>query len=131
MIAKILTILILSFVTGGAVLGAEQAAQTEREEFFPLLREGFVLDGVEGTVIRANKEKDKWLFAPDVDVSDGRGIIKAARPIELLSSSTLEKITAGIEEGKTTAGVRLWATVTRYSNRHLLRIICLRGTLFR
>ena len=120
MTAKILTILILSFVAGGAVLGAEQDAQTEREEFFPLLREGFVLDGVEGTVIRADEEKDKWLFTPDVDVSDGRGIIKAAQPIELLPSSTLEKIIAGIEEAKTTAGIRLWATVTRYSNRHLL-----------
>ncbi len=120
MTAKILTILILSFVVGGAVLGAEQNAQAEQEKPFPFLREGFVFDGVEGMVTRADEKKDRWLFTPDVDVSDGRGIIKAGQPIELLPSSTLEKITADIEEPKAATAVRLWATVTRYSNRYLL-----------
>ena len=79
-----------------------------------------MFDGVEGMVTRADEKKDRWLFTPDVDVSDGRGIIKAGQPIELLPSSTLEKITADIEEPKAATAVRLWATVTRYSNRYLL-----------
>lgn len=119
MTTKILTIVILSFGACGAVLGAEQNARAEQEKPFPCLREGFVFDGVEGMVTRADEKKDRWLFTPDVDVSDGRGIIRAGEPIELLPSSTLEKITADIEGPKAATAVRLWATVTRYSNRYL------------
>lgn len=120
MTAKILTMVILSLSVANKIPGDEQNTQLQQPKFYPFLREGFVFDGVEGMVTRADEKKDRWLFTPDVDVSDGRGIIKAGQPIELLPSSTLEKITADIEEPKGATAVRLWATVTRYSNRYLL-----------
>ena len=115
--AKIAVILILSLAGGTMVYGAEEDGKTGREKRFGFIREGFVLDGVEGTVTRAPDGEDRWLFAADVDISDGRGVINAGQKIELLPSGTLEKMTAQIEQGQTSADVRLWAIVTRYSNR--------------
>jgi hypothetical protein len=85
------------------------------------IREGFVLEGVEGRISRAEGSEDKWLFSADVDISDGRGVIKAGQKMELLPSGTLEQITAQVEE-EGGAGVRLWASVTRYSNRYRLSV---------
>jgi len=92
----------------------------DRAKSYAFIREGFVLDGVDGRITRAEGSEDKWLFAADVDISDGRGVIKAGEAMELLPSGTLEQITAQVEEGKGGTGVRLWAIVTRYSNRHRL-----------
>lgn len=117
---KIAVILILSLAGGMTVFGAEQDIQAKQVKTYAFIREGFVLDGVEGTVTRAPDGEDRWLFAADVDISDGRCVIKAGCQIEFLPSSTLEKMTAQIEQGQTSADVRLWAIVTRYSNRHSL-----------
>ena len=51
--AKIAVILILSLAGGTMVYGAEEDGKTGREKRFGFIREGFVLDGVEGTVTRA------------------------------------------------------------------------------
>jgi hypothetical protein len=117
---KIPTILMLCLAGGGVVFGAEQIVRAKQRRHPMPVREGFVFDGVEGTITRAGESRDKWFFAADVEVSDGRAVIKAGQAVELLPSATLETITANIDKGKTSTDVRLWATVTRYSNRNLL-----------
>lgn len=117
---KMAAILVLSLAGGMVVFGAEEDVQTEQAKTYAFIREGFVLDGVDGRITRAQGSEDRWLFAADFDISDGRGVIKAGQKMELLPSGTLEQMTAQIEEGKAGAGVRLWASVTRYSNRHSL-----------
>ena len=115
--AKIAMILILSLGGQMGVFGAEDDVQGQRVKRRVFIREGFVLDGVEGRISRAEGSEDKWLFAADVDISDGRCVVKAGEKMEFLPSGTLEQMTAQVEEGKGGTGVRLWASVTRYSNR--------------
>ncbi|MHC5060908.1 MAG: hypothetical protein ACYTFK_07480 [Planctomycetota bacterium] len=117
-IAIILILSLLSCVVG--VFGADQEVPGQRAKRRVFVREGFVLDGVPGRLTRAKGSEDKWVFAADVDFSDGKGVIKAGELIELLPSGTLEQITAQIEEGKDGTDIRLWAIVTRYSNRNRL-----------
>jgi len=119
-LSKIVIILLLSLGGPRMVFGAEDAGKSQQVKGYAFIREGFVLDGVDGRITHAEGSEDRWLFAADVDISDGRGVIKAGREIELLPSGTLEQMTAQIGEGKGSAGVRLWAIVTRYSNRHRL-----------
>jgi len=84
------------------------------------LRDGFGLpnSGVEGLVIKA-KGKEKWVFAPFEDITDGRVRVLKGWAIELLPSSTLGKIVGMMNEGgkrTTTMEVKLWGKVSRYSN---------------
>jgi len=118
--AKKAIILMVSLAGVAVVFGAEGDVQVKQAKSYAFIREGFVLDGVDGRITRAQGSEYRWLFAADVDISDGRGVIKAGEAIELLPSGTLEQMTAQIEEGKAGAGVRLWAIVTRYSNRYRL-----------
>ncbi|HIJ67369.1 MAG TPA: hypothetical protein HPP87_01360 [Planctomycetes bacterium] len=117
--AETAVILILSLTGGMRAFGAEETTQARDAKTFGFIREGFVLDGVEGTVTRS-PAGDRWLFAADDDISDGRGVIKAGCKTELLPSGTLEKIEAQINRGRASTDVRLWAIFTRYSNRHRL-----------
>lgn len=120
--AKTAVMVILSLAGGLTAFGAEKAPQARGAKTFGFIREGFVLDGVEGSVT-GTPAGDRWFFAADDDISDGRGVIKTGQKTELLPSGTLEKMTAQIDQGQTSVDVRLWAIVTRYSNRH-----CLGGT---
>lgn len=65
--------------------------QHEQKMVFPL-KEGFVLEGVEGAVKKSG-ETGKWTFVCDTDISDGRYVIKNGTPVEMLPCGTLEKIT--------------------------------------
>ncbi len=121
-LSKIVIVLMLSLASVMTVFGAEEDVQVKQAKTYAFIREGFVLDGVDGRITRAQGSEDRWLFAADVDISDGRGVVKAGEAMELLPSGTLEQMTAQVEEGKVGAGVRLWAIVTRYSNRHRLSV---------
>jgi len=118
--AKIAVILILSLTGDITVFGAEQDIQAKQAKSYAFIREGFVLDGVEGRITQAEGSEDKWFFVADVDISDGRGVIEAGREVEFLPSGTLEQMTAQIDQNQTSTDVRLWAIVTKYSNRHSL-----------
>ncbi len=116
---KKLTILVLALFIITAVIGAGSAGKN-------LLRDGFVLAGVDGKLAPASNEQrltggdsNKWLFEFDSEVSDGTGRIRAGEKIELLPSSTLEKIIA--DAGKRPAsGYRLWGKVTKYRDKNFI-----------
>jgi hypothetical protein len=85
------------------------------------LREGFLIDYVQGVMsIDAN---GKWVFKADTKLFDGLKTLKAQSPVELLPSSTLEKITTGIDPKKLPVKnihLRLQAAVTKYKDKNYL-----------
>jgi hypothetical protein len=113
-----------------------------------LLRDGFVLTGVDGKLaIHDSNENsressfDRWFFEFDSDVSDDRGLIKAGASLELLPSAVLERMIADANNdsnaspvrsktSETTtipskqisngASYRLWGKVTRYRGKNFI-----------
>lgn len=85
----------------------------------PLLRDGFVMNGVDGNLVGPDSN-DVWLFELASDVNDNRTVIKAGTKLELLPSSALERMTAD-RKTRTTAAYRLWnSRVTKYKGRNFL-----------
>jgi len=117
-------IIIICFI----VLVSANFAETTNAVWQPtypgsLLREGFVFNGINGTVRKAGGG-DTWVFTPDADVTDTSVFLRKAESIELLGSSTLEKIVFEAEQNqKSDAAVslRIWGTVTTYSKRGTIR----------
>ena len=116
---KRLTILVLALFISAAAIGAGSAGGN-------LLRDGFVLAGIDGKLAPAGNEQgltggdsNEWLFEFDSEVSDGTGRIKAGEKIELLPSATLERIIAdaGKQPG---ANYRLWGRVTKYRDKNFI-----------
>jgi hypothetical protein len=64
MTAKILTMVILSLSVANKIPGDEQNTQLQQPKFYPFLREGFVFDGVEGMVTRADEKKTDGFSRP-------------------------------------------------------------------
>ena len=125
---KRLVLLILVFFMGvvpeASGFGAETARQT-------LLRDGCVLRGVNGKLTRQDEPalirrepkldwcESGWFFELDMDLSDYRGRVSAGTKLELLPSSTLEKMIADANERSTT-GYRLSGWVTKYKGRNFI-----------
>jgi hypothetical protein len=136
--SKRLVLLILMFFVGVVpttlVFGAETARQT-------LLRDGFVLRGVDGKLkpaaligkseevgdggapIRTDPNLDwcgsGWFFEFSTDVNDYRGRASAGTRLELLASSELEKMIADVNE-RSAASYRLWGWITKYKGRNFI-----------
>jgi len=108
---KRLTILILIFFISTAGFGDVAVSQT-------LLRDGFVLRSVDGKV-SCPDSNDVWFFEIESDVSDDRVVVKKGTSLQLLPSTTLEKIAADITERSDTA-YQLWGTVTKYKGRNFI-----------
>ena len=105
-------ILVLAFFMSTAVLGAETAHQL-------LLREGFILRGVDGKLIGPDSN-DAWFFELRSDVNDYRVVVKAGTRLEMLPSSALEKMTADMKM-RSAATYRLWnGRVTKYKGRNFI-----------
>jgi len=109
----LILVFFISVVPAALGLGAEIIRET------PLLRDGFVMNGVDGNLIGPDSN-DVWFFELSSDVNDYRTIIKAGTKLELLPSSALEKMTANMKT-RTTAGYRLWnGRVTKYKGRNYI-----------
>jgi len=85
----------------------------------PLLRDGFVMNRVDGNLIGPDSN-DVWFFELTSDVNDYRTVVKAGTRLELLPSSALEKMTAD-RKMRTTAAYRLLnSRVTKYKGRNFI-----------
>jgi hypothetical protein len=85
----------------------------------PLLRDGSVLTGVDGTLVGPDSN-DVWFFELASDVNDSSSGVKVGTRLELLPSAALEKMIADAKARSTTA-YRLWdARVTRYKGRNFI-----------
>lgn len=107
---------ILTLMTISIPAAAHDQSQKQAVKASPLV-EGFKLDRIEGLVSK-DEEQGKWFFAPEVNLTDGRGLIPAGKKIQMLPSNTLQALAASIE--KTPQSIRLTATVTKYRSQNFL-----------
>jgi hypothetical protein len=109
---KRLVILVLAFFASTVVFGAGTAREA-------LLRDGFVLRGVDGKLVGPDSN-DVWFFELSSDVNDYRAVVKAGARLELLPSSALEKMIADAKV-RPAATYRLWnGRVTKYHGRNYI-----------
>jgi len=87
----------------------------------PLLRDGFVLSAVDGKLTRqdSNETPDRWFFEPDANVSNGIVQVGAGTSLELLPSSTLEKMTIDAAQ-RAEDSYKLWGKVTKYKGSNFI-----------
>ena len=125
---KIPVFLILLFLTSvvSAALAPGAARRTLPnpanglpEPAVPLLRDGFILAGVDGTLAGPDSN-DVWFFELASDVNDSSSVVKAGTKLELLPSSALEKMIADAK-AHPAATYRLWdGRVTKYKGRNYI-----------
>ena len=117
-ISKRLTVLRLAVLIGVFPISSVGAPGPERQS---LLRDGFVLSGVDGrlTPPDGNEATDKWFFEFGVAVSDDMGTLPAGASLQLLPSSALERMISDVNE-RSDPSYRLWARVTRYKGRNFV-----------
>jgi len=91
-----------------------------------LLRDGFVLTGVDGKLAihdsneaKRNSASERWFFEFDSDFSDGRGLVRAGTRLELLPSSVLERMIADANNGSVTS-YRLGGSLTQYRDKNFI-----------
>ena len=109
-----------------APVRTSKGARTARKT---LLRDGFVLTGVDGKLTGAdsndiwfqdsNEGCHGWFFEFDSDISDDKAVVKAGTSLKLLPSAALEKMTADVEK-HSAATYRLWGRVTKYKGRNFI-----------
>jgi hypothetical protein len=107
-------VLLLSFAIS-AILHVVSKAATEDSG---LLRDGFIISGVEGKV-EYEKAASRWFFVFSSDVSDDKGRVGGGKKLEMLPCASLEKIEANIDK-HSGGNYRLWARVTRYGDRNYI-----------
>jgi hypothetical protein len=110
---SLIFVILLSGVAAATEFGPETAPESM------LLRDGFALAGVDGRLIGSDSN-DVWFFELSEDVNDYRAVAKAGTRLELLASSTLERMVADAQT-RSSPAYRLWnAEVTRYKGRNFL-----------
>lgn len=85
----------------------------------PLLREGYVLRGVDGR-LSGPDGNDGWFFELAEDVNDLRDVLEAGTKVRILPSSTLEKM---IADGRRRSQMtfRLWnGRITKYKGKNFI-----------
>ncbi|UCC22972.1 MAG: hypothetical protein JSW23_02575, partial [Planctomycetota bacterium] len=109
----------ISAVTTTPGFSAEQKSQM-------LLRDGFVLTGVDGKLVPPESNEvspelaqERWFFEVDSDFSNGKGLVKAGTRLELLPSSVLESLTADANKNPDVS-YRLAGRVTRYRGKNFI-----------
>jgi len=106
-------ILFIGNVTTASESGAELIKET------PLLRDGFVMNSVDGSLIGPDSN-DVWFFKLASDVNDYKVTVKAGTKLELLPSLALEQMIAH-RNIHTTSMYRLWSgRVTKYKGRNYI-----------
>jgi hypothetical protein len=112
-----LILFVLVFFIGVVPATSGFSAETTRETL--LLRDGFVMNGVDGN-LDGPDSNDVWLFELITDVNDNKMVIKAGTKFELLPSSTLEKMIA-YKILRSPAAFRLWnSRITKYKGRNYI-----------
>lgn len=111
--ASFVFVILMGGIAKAAGFGSEMAPEPM------LLRDGFALAGVDGKLIGSDSN-DVWFFELGQDVNDYRAVAKAGTRLELLPSSTLEKMVADARK-RSTSSYRLWnAEVTKYKGKNFI-----------
>jgi hypothetical protein len=81
------------------------------------LRDGAILAGTDGTLVK-DPNADRWLFILKTAVADDRGAVNEGEAVEMLRSSTLEKMLSIITPEKN--NFRLWGRVTQFEGKNFI-----------
>jgi hypothetical protein len=81
----------------------------------PPVRDGFVIDGVDGKI---TTEENRWFFTIFEPMTDGKGVMGPQTAVEILPSSTLEKFASIFSKEKNS--YRIWGKLTRYGNKNFI-----------
>jgi hypothetical protein len=81
-----------------------------------VLREGYTLKLVTGNV---RNIEGKWTFVTDEDITDGIKTLSAGSSIEMLKSSTLERILSSLNKDHSKK-LRIQGTLTKYNGKNYL-----------
>jgi hypothetical protein len=81
------------------------------------LRDGAIVAGADGALVK-DPNADRWLFILKITVADDRGAINEGQAVELLRSSTLEKMLSVATPQKNT--FRLWGRVTQFEGKNAI-----------
>jgi hypothetical protein len=113
---------ILKITTFAAVLLATVpivfAAGNDRGSAVGGLRDGFLIEGVDGKLVGPD-DKGVYKFVADADISDDKAVIKAGTAVEVLASIGLSKMVENLK-AEPDSGFRLWARVTTYGGRNYI-----------
>jgi len=116
---KLAAILAICLIVTGASF-ARSLVQIQPEDAPPpkplVLVDGYPFNGENG-LLKFSEENNKWVFVIDDEQTDGRAIVEAGKPLELIISSMLEKMTANMDKNSS-AAIRLWAKVTKYHDKN-------------
>jgi hypothetical protein len=86
--------------------------QTAKSKVIPV-RDGFILDGVDGKITEVNEQ---WYFTVFEPLTDGKGALSPQTPVDILPSSTLEKLSSVVKPEKNS--YRIWGKFTKYENKN-------------
>ena len=107
------------FILGLIVPVCNGAMETEFRKKPRLIREGFVLEGVDGKLTGPDSN-DSWFFEFDSELSDEFNVkIETGKAVQLLPSAVLEKLTV-TATGRTGSSYRLWGKMTRYHDKNFI-----------
>jgi hypothetical protein len=113
--SKRLTILILLFSMGTALTQSSLSPGKPNQR---LLREGFVLKGIDGQ-LSVSDQNDAYFFQFDSDVSDGKATVVKGTKLQILPSATLERMLSDANK-RPAANYRLWGKTTCYKGENFI-----------
>jgi hypothetical protein len=102
------------FLTAPVVTCAENTPLTAPS----LLKDDFAIKGLYGT-LSGPDANDAYFFKFDSELSDGTTSLKAKTALQLLPSSTLQKMLEDNAVNKT-SNYRLWGKITRFENKNYI-----------
>jgi len=104
--------LVVLFVSAGVCV-----CSAARRGGIGLLRDGFLLEAVDGQLVKG--QAGKWFFKIQAQVTDGKAQVEAGKPFEMLACANLEAMTSVMKEGGT-GSFRLWGRITTYKGRNFI-----------
>lgn len=84
-----------------------------------LLPEGFVLNGIEGTVVCDKNQMDSWTFIPSTELTYMKTVLPAGSSLPILPSGGLDQIRL-VDKDKANVQIKVWGILTLYGKQNYL-----------
>jgi len=118
-ILSILTTLFICCIIAGSSITSPSKKNRPLTDSFVLAGANgrlFITDNNDGNGIGAT---ERWFFEFDSEISDAKGLISAGTAIEMMPSSTLEKMIS-VTQKHPAAIYRLWGRISEYKGRNFI-----------
>lgn len=110
MIKRITAVILVLFVSAGfAAIG--QAPEPKKIA----LRDGFMIDGIDGKI---SPQEENWYFSVFESQTDGHGVLTSETAVRILPSSMLAKLADAA--GNKSGDFRIWGKFTKFHNKNFI-----------